>query len=460
MKINPKFISSKNLYHVVKKRNLNQNELSSYLITHPEFNRLIGALPYDWLKAASGNDRKILSDNIAAAFSEFAQAICDIHTRRTFEVIRGATLRFKKFQRILEQKLKEILQREDIEVNYTGSGSFKHCHKIKVGDYDYALSTFINNEGWVSEKYSNYFNECFQGKGYEPQNIFTSYKNGEHGRWAKPFFSRVAGLDDTDGFILSKFITKSRTEKSSQGIFERKHLRVKNYDYARRNTIRGVSVDAGGSVINDNFIENSELRNHWLGLARVFDNMNEIVENYKYRRLDNLIANDIKNNIDVFNKNYLKRYVLSPSQKRIMSIILRNLKSVRKLKNNAEQKGVLDDVKNILNKDLQEEYPYYKELWDEQDKYYSKSFAVLLGISNKVEFKELLLKYEYLPFFELKKDYSQSEIIEGMIQSWQHISKKRNLLKRLCKDFSIDSTQYDYIKKEGRAAINRKKAAS
>ena len=47
-----------------------------------------------------------------------------------------------------------------------------------------------------------------------------------------------------------------------------------------------------------------------------------------------------------------------------------------------------------------------------------------------------------------------------MIQSWQHISKKRNLLKRLCKDFSIDSTQYDYIKKEGRAAINRKKAAS
>ena len=42
-----------------------------------------------------------------------------------------------------------------------------------------------------------------------------------------------------------------------------------------------------------------------------------------------------------------------------------------------------------------------------------------------------------------------------MIKSWQYISKKRNILKKICEDFSISSEQYDYIKKEGRAAAKR-----
>ena len=50
MCIKTSFINSKNLYHVVKKRSLNQHELNSYLKAHPEFNRVIGSLPYDWLK--------------------------------------------------------------------------------------------------------------------------------------------------------------------------------------------------------------------------------------------------------------------------------------------------------------------------------------------------------------------------------------------------------------------------
>lgn len=457
MNIKTNFINSKNLYHVVKKQSLNQNELSAYIITHPEFNRLIGALPYDWLQVAPNKNIKNLSENVAAAFSEFAQAISDIHTQKYFAAIRGAKLRFKNFQKILEQKLKDILQRRDISVNYAGSGAFKHCHKITVGNYDYALSTFINNENWLDEKYSNYFNDYFQGKGYEPQNIFTLYKKGEHGRWVKPFFSKVAGADDADGFMLTKFIDKSRKEKSSQGVFERKHLRVKNNDYARRNTINGVFIDAGSSIINDKYIENKELRSLWLDFARVFDRTNKLFENYKYIKLDNLVAKDISNNIDIFDKNYLKRYLLSPAQKRIISIILMNLKTTLKLKNKAEKTGMLDSVRNIFNKDLQEEFPYLEELWGTQEnKYYSKSFSKLLGISNKLDPKEIVLRYYYLPFFELKTDYSQSEIIEGMIQSWQHISKKRNLLKKICKDFSINSVQYDYIKKEGRAAARGK----
>lgn len=455
MNINSHIINSKNLYHVVKKRSLNQQELNNYIITHPEFNRLIGTLPYDWLKIAPSKNIKLLSANIATSFSNFAKSISDIHTKRHFETIRGATLKFKKFQKILEQELKEILQRQDITINYTGSGAFKHCHKITVGDYDYALSTFINNEGWLNEKYSNYFNEYFQGKGYEPQNIFTLYKRGEHGRWAKPFFTKVAGINDADGFILSKFINKTRAIKPPQGTFERKHLRIHNNDYASRNTINGVYIDAGGSVINKNYIENKDLRNIWLNLARIFDKTNKIVENYKYKQLDNLIANDINNNIDIFDKNYPKKYLLSTSQKRTMAIILKNLKSAKKLKDNAEEKDLLNALKKILNKDLQDEYPYSKEVWGDLEKYYSKAFAKLIGISNKLPPKDVILNYEQLSFFSLQKDYNQNEIINGLIESWQYISKNRSLVKKICKDFSINSAQYEYIKKEGKAIITR-----
>ena len=448
MNVKINFINSKNLYHVVKKRSLNQNELSAYLITHPEFNRLMGALPYDWLKAVQNNDIKSLSENVAAAFSKFAQNISDIHTKIGFEVIRGAKLRFKKFQNVLEQELKNLLQRQDISVGYTESGAYKHCHKITVGDYDYALSTFIENE--------NYFNNLVQGKGYEPQNIFTLYRNGEHGRWVKPFFSKVAGKSDTDGFILSKFIDNSRPKKSAQGTFERKHLKVKNNDYASRNTINGVYIDTGGSVLNENYIENKELRILWLELARVFDRLNGIFENYKYRRFDRLLVKDMNNGIDIFDKYYLERYILSPSQKRLISAILKNLKSAMKLKNKAKDKNLLASVRDIFDRDLQGEFPYLEEIWGTQDgRYYSKSFTKLLGISNKLPSEQIAIRYDYLPIWEIRKDYTQSEIIEGMIKSWQYISKKRNILKKICEDFSISSEQYDYIKKEGRAAAKR-----
>ena len=457
MEVKNTFISSKNLYHIVKKRSINQHELSSYIIAHPEFNRLIGSLPYDWLKCAlPSKDIKFLSESIALFFAEFAKAISDIHTRRHLETIRGAVLKFKKFQKVLEQQLKDALQRQDISVNYVGSGSFKHCHRITVGNYDYALSTFINNEDWLNEKYSNYFNDYFQGKGYEPQNVFTLYKKGEHGRWAKPFFAKVAGKDDADGFILSKFIKKSGAKKSPQGIFERKRLKFINNDYASRNTINGVFVDAGACVINNDYIENKEVRYLCLELARTFDRANKIVENYNYRCIDSLIASDIKNNIDIFDKNYSQRYLLSSSQKRAISVILKNLKTAQKFKNRAEQKGLSDSVISIFNKDLQEEFPYLKEVYGDFGKYYSKSFSKLLGISNKPNPKDFVLNYDELSFWGLKKDYSQSEIIEGMIQSWQYIFKKRGLLKRICKDFSIEKAQYEYIKKEGKAIINKK----
>lgn len=449
MCIKTSFINSKNLYHVVKKRSLNQHELNSYLKAHPEFNRVIGSLPYDWLKdLEQKSDIKQLRASVASAFSQFASDISDIHTRRYLEAIRGSKLKLKKFHKRLEQELKDILKRQDISVSYAGSGAFKHCHKISVGDYEYALSTFVNNKGFLNEKYSNYFNTYFQGKGYEPQNVFTMYKNGPHGRWVKPFFSKVSRVDDTDGFVFSTFINKTRTPKNLIGTLERKHLRVFCNDDNINNTINGVHIDVGACVINDKCLKKQTLRNQLLPIVRLFDSVNRIVDDYAYRSLDNLVAGDICNNIDIFHKNYLKKYSLSHSQKKVMSNIIRHLKSLEKLKNNAEKKGLLESIKNVLNSDLQEEFPYEKDIRGDLLKYYSKSFSKLLGVSNKPNARDVILNYDQFAFWgTIQKDYTQNEIIDGLIQSWKQVSQKRSLLKQIYKDFAITNEQIQQIKK-------------
>ena len=455
MNIKGNFINSKNLYHVVKKKNINSFELNGYLTKHPEFNRLLGALPYDWIRVIPKNEIKKCTENVAAAFSEFAQAITDIYTRDPFTPVRGAKLRLKKPQKFLVQKLKEFLQRQDVSVDYIDSGAYKHCHKITVGDYSYALSTFINNNEsfFMSNKHCDYFNKYFQGKGYEPQNIFTFYKNGEQGRWVKPFISKVARVNDTDSFILSKFIEKSRPQKHFQGLFERKHLKIKNNDCAIRNIINGVCIDSGGCIPNNNYIEDTELRHYSVLLARGFDRANNIFENYKYRYLDKLVANDINNDVDIFHKDYLKMYILSPAEKRVMLKILDCLKLTTKLLIKIEERGLYDSIMDILSNDLKEECPYIEEISYGLKNYYSKSFSSFLGITNKVPFKDILLQeekhYVDISVFTLKRDYRQDEVIEGLIQAWKELQDKEYVLKFIIRDFSITKEQLNYIKKEG-----------
>ena len=445
----------KNFYHYIKKHNLNQKELCEYLNAYPKTNRVIGSLPYDWIKSFPKNEIPQILENVAQSFSKFSQALTSIHTKDRFEAIRGAKVRMKKFQKQLQRELSEILRRDDVSVEYENSGSFKHCHKLSIGDYKYALSTFIDNDGWIDKNFSDYFNEYNQGKGYEPQNSFTLYKNGEHGRWIKPFIAKIARENDFDGFILSKFVEPTRKSKFLQGIFERKHLKIKNDDYGMRNLVRGMYCDTGGSAFNADFIENKELRKLWQGLARRFDETNAIFQKYKYRSLDNIVSKDIDNNVNIFDKNYLKnlswRYVLSKKDKIVLKTLIKNLNYASNMKKEAEAKGLTKELITIFNKDLRQEFPYRDECWNGlEEKYYSKSFTKTLGISNKLEPKDLVVLYSYLPSYKVKTDYTQAEIIEGMTLAWDEIKADKGLIKELRKDFSIDNELLKQIKKNAK----------
>lgn len=450
----------KNLYHYIKKHNLNQKELCDYLKAHPNTNRVIGSLPYDWIKSIPKNEIPQILEKIAQSFSDFSEMLSSIHTKDRFRAIRGAKVRMKKFQRQLQRELSETLKRDDISVEYVNSGSFKHCHKLSIGDYKYALSTFIENNSWLEKKYSNYYNEFKQGKGYEPQNCFTLYKNGEHGRWTKPFISKIASENDSDGFILSKFIDSTRKAKFIQGIFERKHLKIKNDDYGIRNLVQGIYCDTGGSSFNSEFIKNKDLRKLWQGLARRFDETNKIFQKYKYRSFDNIITKDIDNNINIFDKNYINqlswRYILSKKDKIVLKTLIKNLEYTAKMRENAKAKGLKEELIKIFNKDLQKEFPYKNECWNGmEEKYYSKAFTKILGISNKLSPEDLVLSYNYLPYFKVKTDYTQSEIIEGMTKAWEKIKNDKLLIKNLRNDFNIDKEMYKQIKKNTKINQNK-----
>ena len=388
-------IFSKNLYHVIKKQNLTQRALSDYMKEYPNSKRVIGTLPYDWIKDIPKAEIPSMLASVDNAISAFAKMVSAIRTNENGFAVRGAKVRLKKFQRQLQNDLQKILNREDVSVEYSGSGSFKQCHKVSVGDFKYALSTFFRKDGVLQEEYSEYFNIYKQGKGYEPQNSFTLYKNGGHGRWAKPFIAKIAGEYDLDGFILSKYIDSSRKSKYVPSIFEMRHLKIRNDDFANRNLVNGVFVDVGGSFFNPEYINNKNLKNIWQGVARRFDETNSLISARKYRWMDEAIVEDITCGIDIFDKDYVLDfnycYILSKKEKSVFKKIVENLTYANKMVKKAEKDGVKSELVNILNKDMQEEFPYTEELWyGLGEKYYSKAYAKVLGVSNKSSPKEFI----------------------------------------------------------------------
>ena len=154
------------------------------------------------------------------------------------------------------EALKKVLNRGDVKSSYIDSGSFKNCHKLDVGEYSYALSTF---KKYPVFDYRGYFRES-HGKGNEPQNIFTSYNKFFKGRVCRPFLANLSGEKDVGGFILSKFIDINHDKKEEQGPFITNRSFLRNND-PKGNSINGIFIEAGGFVQNKKYICNKNSAN-------------------------------------------------------------------------------------------------------------------------------------------------------------------------------------------------------
>lgn len=399
-------ISSKNLLHVFKKKLINSRELNQFFINNPSVNRRVGSLPFDFFSRIPDADKALVTKQVGDVFEKFA-----IESEKLEETTTIYEYGIDEIAERMQNSLKKILNRDDIEVSYVGSGSFKNCQRLKVGNYSYAVSIFKKYPIYSEQ---GYFNDS-HGKGNEAQNIFTTYKKYSHGRVSKPFLTNLSAEDDSGGFILGKFIDNNSPQKRSLGRFLSQRTFMKNTD-VKGNSINGIFIESGGFILNKKYIENSDVRRDWKYFAECFDANVELLKselaNKVQIKLYNAIENNDENVFETFSKEELK------IAKKLIKHLSRINTLVSKTKN-------LDEVKKLLNEDLSALYPFenysleFNENNSIEDVYkgYPLLLTKVLGINNAPEFSRMVeLVEESCGIIEVDflKYYSKQECISAL----------------------------------------------
>ena len=262
--------TSKNFYHLAKRNVICAKKLQKFYKKHPDASRTLGALPFDWLKNIHPDERANVTEAVSDCFVKFAKETKDydefVFPRRTKMSIIKTQSAFRPMYASLQEQLSAILKRDDISIDYEGSGIFKTCAKLNVGDYSYALSTF-KDKGCGSQ-YRNYYIFC-HGRGMEPQHVFVNQKRSPHGSFVRPFMSHVCLGEEFDGFILSKYVNMRCSQKIPRGVFS--NSRNFFLDVDSHNRYNGVSFEAGGRFPNPAYIEDPKERFIWQQFAQIID---------------------------------------------------------------------------------------------------------------------------------------------------------------------------------------------
>ena len=307
---------SKKIYHIAKKQILCARKMNNFLTTNPNVSRHLGALPFDWYSCVDKSERANATMAVYDCLKRFAFRTKDVDdmvwpTRRFYLDFEARKKAFQEDYTILKDDLSKILNRDDIELDYVGTGVFKSCTKLKVGEYEYALSTF-KDKGCFGE-YKNYFIFA-HGRGMEPQHVFINYKRSSHGRFAKPFMSNVCGKDDFDGFILSKFINKDKNKGKKEGVF----VQARGFfsDVDPHNICNGISIESGGRFYNSTYIENPHVRNTWSRFANILDGNIDDLKGKRWIRpvvVQKFLLDKAKSGVDIcsdtFRENFIKELI-------------------------------------------------------------------------------------------------------------------------------------------------------
>ncbi len=399
-------ITSNNLLHIFKKRLVNAQQLNNYLKTKSDSIRRIGTLPVDFFQKIDKNERSKATQNIGDIFERFAIETEFLDENSNFcdsEMYTGA-------RKKMVDSLKEILHRNDIESCYVDSGSFKNCHKLTIGKFSYALSTFKKYPLYDPK---GYFRKS-HGKGNEPQNIFTVYKRFSQGRICKPFLANLSGEKSEGGFILSKFIEPEHDKKVELGSFQKARSYVKNTDTSG-NTINGIFIEAGGFEPNERYIEDFNLRILHKKFAECLDANINLLKSPLANKVQFDLLNIANSEIPLNSLNYSKE------EQKIIKKLIKHLKRIQTLIIEASNKGHLDSVKNLLSEDLRYLYPfneysiefYGNDEVTEAYKGYPLLLSNALGINNVPDIKTMLNMLEEdfcIAEVDFAKYYGKNEI--------------------------------------------------
>lgn len=437
--------NTKKLLHRFRRESIDAVEMNKYLQAHPETNRNIGSLPYDWLKSFSVNERKNVTQQVQDVLTSFSAKTADVpgHGRRSGYSFVDAQHFSNEYTKLVES-LKQILKRDDIKIKHAGSGAVKNCHRLDVGEYSYALSSF-RAPCAAKEGFGEYY-KSGHGRGYEPQNAFTAYKNASHGRWAKPFMVRVSDTEDEGGYILSKFVDKGA--KAPFGFIQKACDAFINLDESG-NLINNINIDIGGCLVNKNHIRDSFLR-YWRGyFAQMMDNNAAIMKDFCALKVMKYLLEQKQNGADILAKDYVNTLPEDFDERARGYVVkmIRSMRNVRKQKNELIKSGRFDEIKNILQKDLDNLYLFdsNKNMIDDFLKIL-KDFPRLIveeiGLSSNSSLDGWISMYhecgQFINFACLENRYTKNDIINFLEKHYENIRIDRNLVEKFRKSFAIE----------------------
>ena len=340
----------KSLYHKTKHNFITPYAIDEFCKTFPDAQKRLGALPYDWIKGFSKDEIPAVTAKIDEVLQEFSKAVAEIE-----QGWRGDYCNRSKFDphiKKLTEQMKEILKRDDISIKYESCGRVKHCHKIQVGEYPYALSSFISPK-ILDKDFAEYLDN--NGRGFEAQNVFTRYKRGSQGRFARPFMSRItAQADNAGGYILSKFIEKSHHSKCELGEWQKLRQFFEDVDTHLKNSINGIVIDIGQSEENAKYISNPQLRADWSTIARVLDSYpNAKISSIEKFEVIKFLTAAREHEIDICEKDFEKSLnIFSDGQIKFAKQVIKRVKTLRRLRKNMEERGDFKYIQKMLQEDF------------------------------------------------------------------------------------------------------------
>ena len=339
---------SKRILHIAHHKIVDISQMQQLLDHQYGVQRRLGALPLSIIKNLKKEDIKELTEKADKIFQNFSKKVSQI------EIINKKTLllnsiHFKSKIDSFNTELKELFQQQNIQVEYIGSGSFKHCFSIKFDDeYKYTIQTFHNFAAlrcdWTRH-----------GMIYEPQNYFMVYHNYSRGRIAKPFMSYTTTSEICSGaYILTKHISNDYPRKSNRGEFVFSRDKVISFDLNNPQNIKqGVIIDTGGFAYNQNYIKDPRTRNKRHEFAQILDNFD--LHAYRNRKLFDMLFIKYKKMGDEFfdTTKWPEMIATLPNKcKEDAPRILRLLLHLKNKRKKMEHDDNYEQIKKLLEQDF------------------------------------------------------------------------------------------------------------
>lgn len=237
------------------------SEVEALLKKYPNTSRNMGSVPFLWFENVSKQDIPEYTNRIFDIMSDFAQSVSCLRGDHPNNFLSQMDTCASNLENLLGKKT---------EIHYLSEGTIGRTYKLRVGEEDFVIKTFFKNPVGLGY-YSRH------GKGAEILSAIYAKSNAPKGYFADFYFGKFARNDDTDGFMVTKFI---------------------DYDSAKTSYIRNMMLDrmieqpiscgnlVGNNSVLDTVVDYGEIRK-----GRLCNN-----RQYKIQRLiiSALLAEDVE----------------------------------------------------------------------------------------------------------------------------------------------------------------------